>query len=283
MEFTIQKISNYGTEHPIVARLSIQTERLVDGFFLPREKADAINKLFGLKIQPRLLKCWENMRKIETEYISCQNIPEHELIRSQVLVSPAIMGLDLIVEGFSEECKAILREIIQLLNIFYPTNFQNSKYNKAYDWAKKEFGDNDELTMFLQYHLDKWIEKIQNMRDAIIHPYSTRIKPIIIENTKLNKVSGHLQITVPTWHSEDEAPSFLIDDMKTIITNLLIFSEELLVLLLKKTPTAIYVEIEEIEESVRETTCPIRFISIYKRFPTKDEMKIISDYINSDS
>ena len=133
------------------------------------------------------------------------------------------IDLNSIVENFQEEYKAVLWEIIQLMNVFHPTNFHDSFYNKANYWAKEEFGYNDELTMFLKYHHDKWIERIQNIRDSIIHPYSTKHKPIIIENIRLNKVSGHLQISAPTRYSEDEPPSFSIDDMKEIVNNILFF------------------------------------------------------------
>lgn len=281
MERSTTKISNYGSEHPIVARLSIQAKQLVGVFFLPREKADAIISLFLFDIQPRLLKCWEHMMKIETEYMRCQSIPENELSKNQVFNCPTIINLNLIVEDFLEECKAVLREIIQLLNIFYSKDFHDSKYNDAYAWAKNEFNDYDNLTMFLKYHHDKWILRIQNMRDTFFHRYSTKNKPIIIENIRINKVSGHLQISAPIWYSEDEPPSYLIDDMKDIINNLLCFCEELLVLLLKKTSTDIYVKIEEIKEPDRETSCPLRFKPIYERFPTENEMKTISENSHS--
>jgi len=280
MEFTLQKISNQGAENPIVARLSIQTDELVESFFLSKNKQDAICDIFALKIQSRLLRCFEIMTEIESAYKECQRIPDSELISNGVIQCPSIIDLNSRIENFLHEAKSILREVIRIINYFYPTNFTEPRFDEACKWARKEFGESDELTKFLRHHHDAWIRKLQEMRDSITHPYSTGSKKLAIENITIKQNFGHLVIVAPCWCKEGELPTPIIDDMKEYTNCLLTFCEELLVQLLRKTPPGVYVKIAEIQESSREAKCPVRFWPSYEKFPNEAEMKIISEYTN---
>ena len=73
-------------------------------------------------------------------------------------------------------------EIFQLLNIFYSPHVKDSRYDLAYKWAKDEFGESDELTEFIKYHHDNWIKVLQEMRDSVVHPYTTKYKKLFLEN-----------------------------------------------------------------------------------------------------
>jgi len=69
MVFQIKKVSDHGTANPIVARLSIQTQELIQFCSFEKEMKDKIFELYHDRIQPRVLTCDEIAQEISSEIL----------------------------------------------------------------------------------------------------------------------------------------------------------------------------------------------------------------------
>ena len=81
-----------------------------------------------------------------------------------------------------------------------------------------------------------------------------------IENYQLVSTgeNGQRNIIQPTWHLNDQPPSFLRPDLATILRNLLEFSEDLLVAYLTQHGSRVPVVFYEIPEHKRDKAVPVR-------------------------
>jgi len=59
MSYVIVKTSEHGTNNPIVARLSVQSQQLMELFSLPEEKKKKIWAILHDKVQQQLLSCYD--------------------------------------------------------------------------------------------------------------------------------------------------------------------------------------------------------------------------------
>lgn len=67
MAFRIQKLSDYGTANPIVARLSLQTQDLLPFYNLSDKQKEEIFGLFFSSLQPKLMTCFRIMEQLTKE------------------------------------------------------------------------------------------------------------------------------------------------------------------------------------------------------------------------
>lgn len=98
------------------------------------------------------------------------------------------------------------------------------------------------------------------MRNAVEHP-GERSGILYIHNFELHKIpkKEEIVITEPSWHIDDGKRTSILKDMDAFLKNLLEFTEDLLVICIKKTDPPFPIVIEEIPEADRDPTCPIRF------------------------
>ena len=74
MAFRIQKISDYGTASPIVARLTLQTKELVQFYSLSDKQKEEIFGLMFSRILPKLMTCSRIMEQLTKEVREQQKI-----------------------------------------------------------------------------------------------------------------------------------------------------------------------------------------------------------------
>jgi hypothetical protein len=67
MAFRIQQISDYGTENPIVARLTLQTKELLPFYNLSDNQKEKIFEVMFSGIQPKLMTCYRIKEKLTKE------------------------------------------------------------------------------------------------------------------------------------------------------------------------------------------------------------------------
>jgi hypothetical protein len=91
MAFEIKKISNYGTQHPVVARLKVQTHELVQWADLSDEEKGQVKILyFGLA--DRLLKCYEVYNRL-TIALKTAMEEVHQSVDHRTAGIPHLIGL----------------------------------------------------------------------------------------------------------------------------------------------------------------------------------------------
>jgi hypothetical protein len=256
MDMYIKQISDVGTSNPIVARLSIQTNQILQFFFIDEKLKEEIYGVLGVNVQNRLISCFKIYSYIDNEIMKIdKEITEKGLQKNGIAVNvPTILDLNEKCENFLYQAKSALRDLSELLNIFYDCTFNEARYDKVYNWATEKFGATDDLTKLIRNDHDIWIKRIVSMRNAIEHPggYSGELT---IKNIEfLNKTT----LSEPKWILNNEKESSILKDMNTFISNMIEFCEELFVTSLNKLDTDMPIVFYEIPVEERDSSCPIR-------------------------
>lgn len=253
------KISDFGTNNFIVARLATQTNELTQYFGLTEEQQQRIYEILGVKVCERLLECYKIHDSLNKEVQSILNdISEGKkyfILKNNSYDIPFIIDLNMRCENFLYQAKSALRDLCQLFDIFQNERFAEARYDKVYDWAKSKFGENDMLTEYIKDNHDSWIRMFVSMRNAIEHPggYSGYLH---INNFIINE--SERTIKTPSWRLNEGDDSSVVNDMDVFINNMVIFSEELLTMLLMKVGANIPIRFYEIPENERDENKPMR-------------------------
>lgn len=265
MTFSIIKVSNYGTSHPVVARLLVQTSELLGWADLIKEDRDKVFDVYN-SIKNRLLKCHESYDRLRIAFDknldkTSEKMSEDKSDRFQK--HPFLIGLQAEIETILYESKNYLRDLLQVLNIFFITNFSES--HAYYDtkssqessialWAKKQFGKNDNFYKMLISE-QKWIEEIIRKRNAVEHPggHSGRLHIINFQQMPDGRFMA------PVWHRDDLVPTGIFPDLDVMLDNLLTLAEDILVSCLHhKSKFPGMIAFAEIAEGERPSDCPVR-------------------------
>jgi len=172
--FRIQQLSDYGTAHPIVARLSLQTQDLLQFYNLSGRQKEEIFGLFFSRLQPKLMTCFRIMEQLTKEVRQRQKkIDETGLefqSQGRVYTLPTSFNLEERAETFLYNGKSVLRDLTDIFSILFSKNFKReARFDRVLKWANKEFGAGDPLTKTLEDD-NPWIKKIVSMRNAVEHP-----------------------------------------------------------------------------------------------------------------
>lgn len=263
MKFHFQQISNYGTKNPIVARLCLQVKDIIQFFPLNETQKENVFRTMCMDVMPRIMTCYKINEEIGGEIIKCKEKINKDGSPTQsqgrTLTIPSILNLNERVEKFLYNSKSALRDFIKIFNIIFNTNFKKeARYDLVYEWAKGEFGENDNLTKPLKQNHDLWIQHIVRMRNAVEHPggYAGHLH---IHNFRITYINSKPLLVEPSWNLNGALATPIIGDMTTFINNLLTFCEEILILCLEKLDNKLPVKVVEIPENKRRPECPVRF------------------------
>ncbi|MHB1216756.1 MAG: hypothetical protein ACYC1L_00970 [Alphaproteobacteria bacterium] len=275
MAFKIAKVLDYGTSHPIVARLHIQTHQLVQWMAVTREQKDALFALY-LESAKKLIRCFEISNGCCEEFE--KNVKQYEKSNQEDgHLFPHIVGLAEDVETFLYIAKNFIRDLTAVLNIAFSTSFDAAiQFARDHDgkdgtiskWALRALGEDEPLTILLRDDQD-WIGELVQKRNAVEHP-----------NGRSGKLHIHNFIHLPddrfrqpVWHLNDDPPGDLLGGLRIACENMFTFAEELLVLTVRKKLSSPIVDIFEIPESERSTSEPIRYTVHFKEgFPPSETL-----------
>lgn len=277
MSFIIKKISDHGTSNPIVARLSVQTSELMQFYPLSKEKRDKIFEILHENVQPRLLRSYEinkellsDLKKIDEE-IAKEGV--HIQASGRVTTVPQIMKLRERCENYLYNAKSALRDLSCIFEPLFGKKFNEARYDTIYSWAKKKFGEDDNLAKIIKQDHDLWIKKVVSMRNVVEHP-GGRSGQLHIHNIELTTSPDSQKILFvdPTWHLNNEPRVSISEDFNTFIWNLLEFTEDILVLSLEKFDKKFPIAVAEIPKEERNPQCPVRLrVILEEEFMKKPE------------
>lgn len=219
MDFQIQKLSDVGTSNPIVARLSFQTNELIKMFPLTDKQKDDINGLLGMDVCQRLISCYKTYSKLHEELLKVNQTNRDDFFKGNAIYTPAVIDLRNMCENFLYQAKSTLRDLLGLFRVFYNKEFTEARYDKAYEWAKEEFGKDDDLSRLLKQDNNTWIKKFIFMRNAVEHPNGR--SQLKINNIRLINKSEPPFFNAPTWQLNNEIESPILADMAVFIENTL--------------------------------------------------------------
>ncbi|NTU73669.1 hypothetical protein HGB07_05910 [Candidatus Roizmanbacteria bacterium] len=261
MVFKLQKVSDYGTSNYIVARTSVQISELLRPIQLEKEKDEKICELFFMKIQPRLIRCYEISNKISGDLEKIDADLKENGIKTQsagrVVEVPHVMQLTEDVETYLYNAKSVLRDLAVLFEIFFNKKFDHSRYSDILKWAKEYFEKDHPITKFIEAN-QPWLKDIVQRRNAVEHPggYSGHLH---IKNIEFVEDKENSHFAPPTWHLNENPPTPIHNDIQVILRNILEFSEILFVLILQTIESPFPLKFYEIPEKEREEKAPVRF------------------------
>lgn len=277
MAYVVSKAANHGTSNPIVARLSIQSDRLIASFPLAEETRKKIWLVLHEVVQKSLLSCydlWTEVSRQEllvVEKLNKEGIPAQS--NGRVASVETIDRLEFTSQSFLYSAKSALRGAKAMMIEFFVTgerkrkDLEDGDFQNLAKWARGKFGVDTEITKTLQADVDLWISEVYSKRNAVEHPGG---KSGILEISNFtafrNPETNEWEGVAPTWRRNQDPPSSISEDMEAMIDNTLRFTEDLLVhCLLASRSTGIPIKILEIPENERDPNCPIRLTIMIDR------------------
>ena len=262
MAIKIQQLSDYGTSSPIVARLSIQTKDLLPFFEISDFKRAEIFSIFFSNIQPKLMACDRIKESLTNEVLTHQKSIDDCGLQIQThgnaYTLPAILELEHRVETFLYSAKSVLRDLTQIFIILFDKDFQRrARFNEVLKWAKDTFGIEDEYVKMLNED-QKWIKRIVDMRNAVEHPGGGS-GTLHIDNFTSIEDDQKVMVIEPRWSLNNDSKISIVQEMNVIVSDLLTFCEETLVLNIQRFKKPFPIQIAEIPEKERDPACPVRF------------------------
>lgn len=261
--FEIQKTSNHGTANPIVARLAVQSNELLQWLDVDQVKREAILSHY-LELMRRLLACFDIQTRLTNA--KTDTIEQSERIwREGNQTTPHVIGLQDEVENFLFSSKVYLREVARLLNLLFEAELPydsrifwnpNGQKSEVVRWAEDTFGPDYETTKMLASEAD-WISELAKKRNAVEHPEG-KSGTLRVENFKRIEGGG---ICPPVWardYEEQGQATDIYNDISVLMENMLTFAEDVLVDAIRAYPSFPQVLIGMIPEKDRDASCPVR-------------------------
>lgn len=263
MAFQIQKISNAGTNNPIVARLGVQTTEVIGLAHLPEDKKERIVSLYVITLTQRLLKCEEALELIRKKLND-----DRERVRANLAADPGsfeipfVVGLTGHVEDFLYATKNYLRDLLGIFQIAYGCTLEDAGVfvpdKKGTigiaKWASDAFGANDQLVTLLKSE-QAWTTELVRKRNAIEHPggFSGTLS---IHNIRVHQ--SQTGLVPPSWHRTSLPETDIVNDMTAGVHNLLTLAEDFLADVVMRSTPFKEIAIYEIPKEKRNPQCPVR-------------------------
>jgi len=227
-------VGNYGTSNPIVARTTLQAEKLLgaSSIAFDQENSNQFREIVA-SYRDRLLTMDESREYLLAEIIRCDKEFNYS---SGPIQLPQVTNLRTKVEEFLLNSKKTLAEISKLFTLFFNYQKIGPDYDSHLVWAKNHFSGNSIITKVLEANTtgDRWINFICDLRNRIEHPkenYWMKIHNIDFDPQTKKMIS-------PRWSTENSSEFDLLHDIGAIINNTLLLSEDLVAGCINETLTA---------------------------------------------
>ncbi len=242
-----------------MARLVLQMHDLLQ---CTRFTSDMRSKITdaSFAVSERLVNCW----KIQDKLVAACDNAERELPPSpgpHLLHLPHVIELQRDSETFLYEAKNFLRDLICIINIAFGTSFSEAnqlfirKKDSILVWAERTFHPDDPINVRLRLHKD-WIKEMVFKRNAVEHPGGRRSGPSTSKTMPM--IDGSLRR--PVWYQDQDTPKNIENDMRLLCDNMLLFAEELIVIIAQRAMIGTPFCIREIPEQRRDRHVPMRFV-----------------------
>jgi hypothetical protein len=250
----IRHVSLYGTSHPVVARLLMQTRELLPWAGLPNKKQDLV---YGIhhELKNRLLKCHEGYARL---------VAAKKRTLQTTQLDPYLIGLESEAQTFVYDSKNYFRDLLGIINVFFGTKFDGASdfYDasgkgdgKLTRWASRRFGPTDPFAEMLRTE-QGWIGELIRKRNAVEH-VGGKSGTLTIENFT-QRFDGRFM--PPSWHRDNLSPTDLLADIEAAMDGMLTLAEDVLVACISKTTKWSNIKFVAIPEQDRKPDCPLRII-----------------------
>lgn len=252
-----KKVSDYGTQNWIVARVMVQNYKIVEyhAFLKEEEKALFARRLHDL--MDSLLICSE-----AADYLTAKvDEVEKQVTLGEIKASgnvfenfPTTEGIEDKLTSFLTKAKHSIQRIIDIFNFFDDSKITNPRIDLLIDWCEKE-STPPEIIEYLKYFepLAKYLIDLRNSQE---HPSKSKR----FEFTDFTILPGN-EISAPLW-GINEPKSSIHKEMNALIREFVAFSEWLIIhlVLSKQEESPIFgYQVIEIPEEHRDPKCPIKY------------------------
>ena len=259
MVFQLQKISNYGTSTPAVARTLLQGSEILMFFSSTDEQRKAAEVVL-YDFQRHLLRCVEVKDRIASEI----NVGKEQVKKNgfefqsngRAVTLPGVPDLQSSAESFLQSAKLAIRETARLFEPFYKVRHDH-RFRKLITWAEKEFKKEDVFTQVIR-EWEPWVKRIVDMRNAVDHPADRPGGKLLTQNFRLSGTQEKPVLVDPTWSLSGEPESIILQDLDAIIESIIVLGEDILIGLFCKLKIDFPLVIVQIPTEERDPCCPIR-------------------------
>ena len=257
--FKFQKLSNYGTSTPAVARTVFQARAIVDTFKCSDEQRDALlGKLFDL--QRHLLKCVECRDslagEIESERANYAMPPLRSPGSRGAVTLPGVGDLQSKGDAFLQSAKLAIAAIGDMTEPFYGKGFGH-KFHQFEKWTKEHFDPAGKFVTSVSRAIP-FVKKIVQMRNVVDHPKSEPGAPMVYKNFDIGRSADALVLIDPTGGLTGEPLRPMLQDFDQIIETIITLGEQILVNLFDQFKRASMLVIDEIPVEHRDPAKPTR-------------------------
>lgn len=268
MLIKIQKVSNYGTSSPAVARTSVQGCEIL-GFFAINEEQREKAKIVLHELQRKLVRCVEVRDQIAAVIADAHRDIKNKgfIFQSdgQAVTLPSIIDLQSKAESFLQSAKLAIGETARLIMPFYGVKCDH-RFHRFADWAETQFGSNDTFVQIIK-GWEPWIKRIVDMRNAVDHPEDKPGGKLITQNFGISGTNEALVLVDPTWCLLGEPEGPILPDMDAVIEGIIQLGEEILICLFYKLKKDFPLKIYEISNEERDPSCPVRLRVGFEQAP----------------
>jgi hypothetical protein len=214
-------------------------------------------------------RCWEIEERFRKEFVAAAGKFKPLVVANALVEVPQIARLEEECHNFLYEAKNFIRDLLQVANHLYGTNFKeaseffsagNKGNQSVVEFAIKTFGVDDVKTSVLEAAAP-WIKELIRMRNAVEHPDGHSGKLVLANFT----LRADIKMVEPTWHREKDGkatgvPSSIRADMESCIHNLLELGEDVFVMWASD-----HLQVQDmmrvafIPEDKRNPLCPIKW------------------------
>lgn len=257
--FQIQKISNYGTSTPAVARTLLQGSDILKFFSATDAQREAAESALH-ELQRHLVRCVEIRDRIAAEI----NTGRERVAKSgfefqsnrRAVSLPGVGDLQSNAESFLQSAKLAIRETARLIEPFYKARHDH-RFQKFVAWAEKQFGKEDIFSQVIR-KWEPWVRLIVDMRNAVDHPADQPGGKLLTQNFRLSGTHEKPLLVDPTWGLSGNPESPILQDMDSMIEGIIELGEDILIGLFYKLKDDFPLVICEIPVDQRDPSCPFR-------------------------
>lgn len=253
--------SGAAATNPLLSRLSLQTQELLQFYNLPEEQKQQIFGLIFSTIQPKLVFCDQIADQLTQEVRAQQKTIDEVGIDfdGEKYILPNVQDVQQYVATFLTSSKSTLADLLDIFAILFTKEFKkDNSFVDVSAWAKASFGDSDPLTKLLDSQEDTWINKIFIMTDAMDHP-GGKAGVLHVKNFHAVEDETNLYILEPIWNVNSEEATPIAHSMDLMVLSLLDYCEDVLIACLEKFDKVAPMKLVEIPEKQRDTKSPLRY------------------------
>lgn len=237
MPLVTQKLSDHGTEDPLVARVVFQWLDILPWFVLSEARKTSFHETLLLKVMPRLIAARDAARTLrvglQDTYQNTPTAPKSEAL--QQLATTSIV-----------EAQQGLEEFAAVFGFLLGRQAPDRNYAALAKWARKWFSAADRLCVRLTFANTNVIKPLADLRARLMKGDKLIITP-------------HRNLAEATWGFAGEPAVLLESYLESLTTQVVPFIEETITAALHHLPVHAPITLQEIPETERAKTAPVRF------------------------